>query len=286
MPIFEKDGREILFAHIPKTGGTSIYLAFAAAGWRVINLQPREDPQSAFHALREQFGVDRIEQRGLRIRRLGPVQHMPSAVWRLWGPFEESFAIVRHPVARLESATAYHHRLQRISEPLPDFAARVLSSAQKKILGPWRTLGGHLIPQNRFVLKDTRIFYFEEDWVQALRAGCRTLSQGERGSDRVARIPDRAADRLGPSHVQKGFCDLRIRMRQIVWAAKVFLVSSVFCGYWLGRGRRQSSSFRLGIWRIDSEAYEAERVSHPHAFSERPHPRPGPARTGRIAIVI
>ena len=168
MPIFEKDGREILFAHIPKTGGTSIYLAFAAAGWRVINLQPREDPQSAFHALREQFGVDRIEQRGLRIRRLGPVQHMPSAVWRLWGPFEESFAIVRHPVARLESAIAYHHRLQRISEPLPDFAARVLSSAQKKILGPWRTLGGHLIPQNRFVLKDTRIFHFEEDWVQAL----------------------------------------------------------------------------------------------------------------------
>ena len=44
MPILEKHGQRVLFAHIPKTAGTSIYLAFAAAGWRILNLSENPEP--------------------------------------------------------------------------------------------------------------------------------------------------------------------------------------------------------------------------------------------------
>jgi hypothetical protein len=168
MPILEKNGHQVLFAHIPKSGGTSIYLAFAAAGWRIINLSQWSDPRSTWCALRRQFGIDGIEQRGLRIAKLAPPQHMPAIVWRTWGHFDESFTVVRHPVGRLESALAYHHRIGRHTESLTSFAGRILLEADQRILGTWRTLGGHLIAQRHFLTATTRVFYFEHDWAREL----------------------------------------------------------------------------------------------------------------------
>lgn len=170
MPILVKNDRQIYFAHIPKTAGTSIYLAFAAAGWTIENLSQNRAAQSAFSLLRDSYGITRIARRGRMFRFPHPPQHVPRIIWRTWGPFEDSFAVVRHPMARLKSALKYHHRISNSPETLADFAEQKLQFALARPWNHWRTLGGHMIPQSAYIGPDTHVLRFEEDWQQALCA--------------------------------------------------------------------------------------------------------------------
>lgn len=168
MPIFEKSEKRIYFAHIPKTGGTSIYSAFVEAGWVVKNLYESPDPRSTFATLKARYGVNHISQEGRMFRYPHSPQHAPHIIWRTWGPFEASFAITRNPMTRLLSSLRWHHRMRRRKPDFQEHAKTLLRAAQSRPWKPFTLLDGHLIPQHYFVGPTTEIFHFEGNWSQQL----------------------------------------------------------------------------------------------------------------------
>jgi len=80
MPIFVKNGKRVLFAHIPKTGGTSIIAMAKDNGWKVEH---------------------------------GREQHATMRVYRDWD-YDRAFSVVREPVERMKSFLAWRHiRLEK-----------------------------------------------------------------------------------------------------------------------------------------------------------------------------
>lgn len=174
MPILEKDGRRVYFAHVPKAGGTSIYCAFAQSGWRISNITKRDSPHTAFQILRSQYNVDDIPQSGRTWRYPFSLQHSPRIIWRTWGPFNESFAIIRDPLTRFTSSLSYHYRynpsLQDCygsPQALLDF---ILDELATHRLAKYKLLDGHLIPQRHLVSHRTILFGFESDWAHAIES--------------------------------------------------------------------------------------------------------------------
>lgn len=163
MPIFEKNGRRVYFAHIPKTAGTSIYLAFAASGWSIYNLEQGKTAK----ALKNKFGITHIGKHGKRLLYPHPIQHAPKFIWKTWGPFSESFCVVRHPEERLKSALKHYFQGTEQKISFDDFTLKTLQKLQyplRRSFASWKMLHGHLIPQTYFAAKDTSIHYFERDW--------------------------------------------------------------------------------------------------------------------------
>jgi len=194
MPIFEKNGRRILFVHIPKTAGTSIYSAFARSGYTIKCLRTDEKKtSSAYMLLKQKYGVvahenpdmvpvnphllsvqfsvelalimERYLRTGKRKRpRLTPIQHAPHSVWKRWGEFDDIFTVVRDPMTRLESALRYNFKYTASTMDFDDFCRDGIRRASIRPWGHWSILHGHLIPQHYFVSKTTKIFKFESDW--------------------------------------------------------------------------------------------------------------------------
>ncbi|MEL6167409.1 MAG: sulfotransferase family 2 domain-containing protein [Pseudomonadota bacterium] len=170
MPILAKDAHRVLFAHIPKTGGTSVYHEFVASGWQISNLADRTDAQSTAGRLRARHGPIEIHQTGLRFAYPHPVQHAPAALWRFWGPFTSSFAIVRHPEDRFASALQFFHARNAIEEPLDSWASDLVPRLETRPWARYRRLHGHLMPQHHFVAPTTQIFKFESAFMDAIRS--------------------------------------------------------------------------------------------------------------------
>lgn len=168
MPIFEKDDRRVMFSHIPKCGGVSIYSSFVGSGWRIKNLRVNRSPGSAFFILQERHGIERIERHGKLFRYPHTPQHAPHLIWRTWGPFDASFAIVREPTSRLLSALRYHHRRTNDVRSFPEYAKDKLEEALSRPWSPLLMLDGHLIPQHHFIGRSTEVFRFEEDWSEQI----------------------------------------------------------------------------------------------------------------------
>lgn len=163
MPILEKNGRRVYFAHIPKTAGTSIYIAFAASGWSIYNLEKGKTTR----ALQNKFGIKCVEQQGNRLFYPHPIQHAPKLIWKTWGPFSESFCVVRHPEERLKSALKHYYQGTEQKISFDDFTLKILQKLRNPLQRPvasWKMLHGHLIPQTFFATKDTSVHYFERDW--------------------------------------------------------------------------------------------------------------------------
>lgn len=146
MPIFRKDGRNILFIHVPKAGGTSIEMVFRQSGYQRAYLDGKMGPQSVNY-----------------VRRCTP-QHMHAAMleslFRL-DRFDAIFMVVREPMARFRSE--YLWRL-RDRNPRTDASAveKWAKSAFKRYAADPFIFDNHLRPQVEFALAGARTYHLEQ----------------------------------------------------------------------------------------------------------------------------
>ena len=146
MPIFTRDGRSVLFVHVPKTGGSSIERMLTRAGWQMgFRATPRTDP--------EQF----------RYYRVSP-QHYHAELLRQalrLGRFDATFLVVRDPIARFRSEYVMRNRKQDSAGSaahVEAWAREVMGRARRN---PY-VLDNHLRPQHEFVLPQATVFRLEE----------------------------------------------------------------------------------------------------------------------------
>ncbi|MGC3994823.1 MAG: sulfotransferase family 2 domain-containing protein [Propionicimonas sp.] len=154
MPVYRRDGRSVLFVHIPKTGGTSVEQLFKASGWEASYFDAR-------------YGAGTLNN----LRWCGP-QHMHGAVlkdlFRI-DRFDLVFAVVREPVARFRSEYVWRHR--KLDEAATDAAtvsrwlAKTLVAYQKN---PY-LYDNHLRPQHEFLVPGTKVLRLEDGLGAALR---------------------------------------------------------------------------------------------------------------------
>jgi hypothetical protein len=137
MTLLFSEAGVIYFAHIPKTGGSSISSAMINAG-----------AKRALHA-RSNLGYLRC-----------PPQHMHRDLYIKLIPKEAlsaSFAVVRNPVDRLVSEFKYLRRLNMIDQNFPDFVRDAFSKYKDNNY----IYQNHIRPQSQFVTNWMTVFKFE-----------------------------------------------------------------------------------------------------------------------------
>jgi hypothetical protein len=151
MPVFTKGGRNVLFIHIPKTGGSSIETHFVDAGWTM-----------SYHDGRMRKGKPNY------LRRCTP-QHMHGALlsqtFRL-GRFDAVFAVVRDPVARFRSEYVMRHKtdLSTDAAQVERWAERAFARFAKD---PF-VHDNHIRPQAQFLVEKARVYRLEDGLDAAL----------------------------------------------------------------------------------------------------------------------
>jgi hypothetical protein len=145
MPVFLRDGRALLFVHVPKTGGTTIERVFERSGWTTRLLETPDTHRDL-----------------LAVRKCSP-QHYHAdllrSVLRL-GRFEATFMMVRDPLARFRSEFLMRHS----REPRTDAAA--VEEWADQVFRRYRrnpfVLDNHLRPQSEFHLQGATVYRLED----------------------------------------------------------------------------------------------------------------------------
>ena len=147
--IFEKNGRRILFVHVPKAGGTSVRHMLESDGWK--SLPNPIVPPSV---------IIKKELNGPR-----DSNHQHAKIREGWiSSWDYEFAIVRNPYDRILSRAKQQARdlgLQEIEEI--NFFAWVDDIFQRVIKeeGPGAE-DNHYRPQHQFVSENTKVFRLED----------------------------------------------------------------------------------------------------------------------------
>lgn len=169
MPIVRAGPLLVYFAHVPKCGGTSVENYLAA----------RFGPVAMLDARHHFVEPDR------RWSRTSP-QHLSLAVRdRLFpkGFFDHSFAVVRHPVARLISAYHFQLEIERKLSAQKGFSAW-LEVLPKMMEDDPFVFDNHTRRMVDLVPADAQVFYLEHgldalvpwfDWLTSDRAGPRAV---------------------------------------------------------------------------------------------------------------
>jgi len=152
MPLVSAGGRRLFFAHVPKTGGSSLedYLAerFGPLAWL-----------DRYWELRWKDGGCR--EAGLRVS----PQHLAAedALRLLPGPSDWSFALVRDPVARIVSEYRFQARAPGRRRRLAELG---FSSWLRSVVALARReptiFDNHIRPQSDLVPEDAEIFRLED----------------------------------------------------------------------------------------------------------------------------
>lgn len=136
MPIFQKDGKTILFVHVPKAGGTYIEELFRKNG----------------------FSVDLFDnRREINPYRVCSPQHYHAEIINkilVVDRFDYVFMTVRHPVSRFVSE--FRMRCMKRLYPL-DINAWADSVMQRYVEDEYM-YDNHIRPQSEFVLKNIDIY--------------------------------------------------------------------------------------------------------------------------------
>lgn len=147
MPVFSKDGKNVLFIHIPKTGGSSIDTVFRMSGYEM-------------HFVDGDVGEGTINH----LRRCTP-QHMHAAMLRQTFKlhrFDVIFMIVRDPVARFRSEYLWRNRKKK---HIPTDAESVQTWADEsfaKFADDSYTYDNHLRPQVDFLVPGAKVYHIED----------------------------------------------------------------------------------------------------------------------------
>lgn len=142
MPIARSQARNILFIHIPKTGGTSI------EEW-----------------LRQRYALS-LHASQVDVAMRCPPQHFHADLLKYLfqdGYFDYSFAVVRNPYTRLLSEYNYrmsHRRRRERIFPTPSFAAWLRRTFERYRKDSY-IYSNHIRPQQDFLLDDTEVFTLE-----------------------------------------------------------------------------------------------------------------------------
>ena len=142
MPLFARQGKAVLFLHVPKTGGTAIEALFMNNGFRSEFLDT---------------GAGGSFNRWRRV----PPQHMEAKLVELMvrpGRCEYAFLTVRHPLQRLLSEYRMRRREQSDVPSLPEWFDRAL----KRLGEDPYFLENHLRPQNEFCMPTAEWFRYED----------------------------------------------------------------------------------------------------------------------------
>ena len=132
MPIFQMGDRSVFFAHIPKTGGSSVERMFKDAGWKTTRLgNPGKHNQ-----------------------------HAPASLYQQWDDLpEEKFVIIRHPVSRFVSELKYRKRPHTVTETWLNQVKKDPSMQDN-----------HLRSQVEFLIPGMTLYIFEEGAVDQIAA--------------------------------------------------------------------------------------------------------------------
>lgn len=186
VPVLIRNQQYLLFAHVPKTGGTSIEKHFRAAGWDVDLRDQRVGPGSRNY-----------------VRRCSP-QHLHAAVLSEIVDLSRvrcSFMVVRDPLARFRSEYAMRQKdpARTDSDSVDAWADRVLD---RRAQNPY-TLDNHLRPQHEFALPDMRVYRLE-DGLDTVLADLNT--------EFALELPPRIEHRLQESGVRHGIASRDVEL--------------------------------------------------------------------------
>lgn len=144
MPIYKKDGKAVLFVHVPKVGGTTIDHIFRSNGWLVTFQDGGGRPETILRHLKcsfQHFHADLLN------RFLNP------------DSFDAVFTVLRDPVARLQSE--YRWRRQHGKQPVADFDSWVSEIFRSYRRNPF-VLDNHIRPQSQFLLPGAQVSVLED----------------------------------------------------------------------------------------------------------------------------
>lgn len=169
MPIFIKNNYSIYFSHIPKTAGSSIYVAFAESGWSIFNVQKRLSPDSTYSILSNRFGIDSSKSLiSIKPHRFS-IHHALFKNWSKWYTPDESFSIIRDPVERYRSAILYQYpRLNRKFKSPQSYSSFIISILKYIPYSAYFISDYHFLPQCKFVDQSTKLFLYSSNWQQEL----------------------------------------------------------------------------------------------------------------------
>jgi len=142
MPIFEKDGKRLLFVHIPKTGGTAVYE----------HLKPHFSV--SFH---RQGNEQTLKPTAIKVN----PQHFTAEDIALMFPegyFDYRFAIVRDPMTRVVSEYKWRSRFFKKEVEFNDWIVEQVEEYRKS---PFH-YDNHIRPQSDFVDESLEVFRMED----------------------------------------------------------------------------------------------------------------------------
>ena len=151
MPVFVRDDVRVLYAHVPKTGGSAVEDAFADAGWttHLLDRTSARHPSQRFRRCSPQhLHADLLEQL-VRLERIDLV-----------------LTVVREPLARFRSEFLWRHR----NDPLPD--AEAVTRWGRRMLERYAAdpfvRDNHIRPQSQFLLPGAQVHRYEAGLQAAL----------------------------------------------------------------------------------------------------------------------
>lgn len=151
MPVFIKEGKSVLFVHVPKAGGSSIEAFFELNGFRIEYL--------------DTGGRDSLNH----LTRCSP-QHMHAEMLRSIfniDAFDYIFMLVRHPIVRLKSEYLMYESNRKV--PFRDWVCSMFNSYEANAY----LADNHVRPQSHFYLPGSDFFRIEDglgpEWVQRIQ---------------------------------------------------------------------------------------------------------------------
>lgn len=178
MPILRKNGQKVYFAHVPKCAGSSLYNLFMSNGWQMSNFGRPEGPlgtTGTAKMIRDEFGITDLQKEGDYSKVVTSVQHVTADIWDGWGPFDSSFALVRHPMARFKSAYSYRYvttignsNVKHTPATLAEFNSIMMPFFQNELAKAPHAFDNHFRPMKDFLLPSTKIYALEHGGMEDL----------------------------------------------------------------------------------------------------------------------